>query len=67
MRSRSSSAEWLAQSRLHRQEAPEYSALDCWRKAPTLIREQGPIYAEGPMMTIQLASPAWPDSQKSGN
>ena len=29
-------------------------------KAPTFAREEGPLYAEGPMMTIQLASPAWP-------
>lgn len=36
-------------------------------QAPTFIREQGPIYAEGPMMTIQLAGPVWPDSPKSGN
>jgi hypothetical protein len=30
-------------------------------QAPTFAREQGPIYPEGPMMTIQLASPVWPD------
>lgn len=30
--------------------------------APTFAREQGPSYAEGPMMTIQLASPVWPDN-----
>ena len=35
-------------------------------QAPTFAREQGPIYPEGPMMTIQLASPTWPDSPKSG-
>jgi hypothetical protein len=35
-------------------------------QAPTFVREQGPIYPDGPMMTIQLASPAWPDSPKSG-
>lgn len=35
-------------------------------QAPTLIREQGPIYPNGPMMTIQLASPVWPESPKSG-
>jgi hypothetical protein len=28
--------------------------------APTFAREMGPQYAEGPTMTIQLASPAWP-------
>ncbi len=27
--------------------------------APTFAREIGPLYAEGPMMTIQLASPVW--------
>jgi hypothetical protein len=30
-------------------------------QATTFIREQGPIYPEGPMMTIQLASPTWPN------
>ena len=33
-------------------------------EAPTFIREQGPIYPEGPIMTIQLASPVWPNSRK---
>jgi hypothetical protein len=32
--------------------------------APTFAREIGPLYAEGPMMTIQLASPVWGDSAK---
>lgn len=36
-------------------------------EAPTLIREQGPTYAEGPLMTIELASPAWPEFDKSGD
>jgi hypothetical protein len=35
-------------------------------KAPTFAREVGPMYAEGPMMTIQLASPVWPVA-KAGN
>ncbi len=35
--------------------------------APTFVREQGPIYAEGPVMTIELISPTWPDPAKSGN
>ena len=35
-------------------------------QAPTFAREQGPIYPEGPIMTIQLASPAWPDLAKTG-
>lgn len=33
---------------------------------PTFVREQGPIYPDGPVMTIQLASPAWPDAAKPG-
>ena len=36
-------------------------------QAPTFAREQGPLYPEGPMMNIQLASPVWPDSPKSGH
>jgi hypothetical protein len=36
-------------------------------QAPTFVREQGPIYADGPVMTIQLISPTWPDSAKSGD
>jgi hypothetical protein len=34
--------------------------------APTFVRELGPLYSEGPMMTIQLASPAWHESAKPG-
>jgi len=34
-------------------------------QAPTLIREQGSIYPEGPLMTIELASPAWPELDKA--
>jgi hypothetical protein len=33
--------------------------------ATTFAREVGPLYADGPMMTIQLASPSWPDAAKS--
>jgi hypothetical protein len=36
-------------------------------QAPTFVREQGPIYPDGPMMTIELASPVWQDSPKSGD
>jgi hypothetical protein len=32
--------------------------------APTFAREIGPLYSEGPMMTIQLASPTWPEETK---
>lgn len=32
--------------------------------ATTFARETGPLYAEGPIMTIQLASPSWPEESK---
>jgi hypothetical protein len=35
-------------------------------QAPTFIREQGPLYPDGPILTIELASPVWPDSTRSG-
>lgn len=34
-------------------------------EATTFARERGPLYPEGPMMTIQLVSPTWPDTPKS--
>jgi hypothetical protein len=36
-------------------------------EATTFAREQGPLYPEGPIMTIQLASPTWPDTPKPGH
>ena len=36
-------------------------------QAPTFVREQGPMYSDGPVMTIELISPTWPDSSKPGN
>ncbi len=36
-------------------------------EAPSFLREQGPLYPDGPIYTIQLASPAWPESQRPGN
>ncbi len=35
-------------------------------QAPTFVREQGPLFADGPVMTIQLVSPTWPEASKSG-
>jgi hypothetical protein len=32
--------------------------------ATTFARERGPLYSDGPMMTIQLISPTWPDTPK---
>ena len=34
--------------------------------ATTFAREQGPMYPDGPMMTIQLASPSWPSGEARG-
>jgi len=45
---------------------PNIQAWVIGGQAPTFLREQGPIYPEGPIMTIELASPVWPDSSKSG-
>jgi hypothetical protein len=36
-------------------------------QAPTFVREQGPMYDDGPVMTIQLISPTWPDPPKPAN
>jgi hypothetical protein len=36
-------------------------------QAPTFVREQGPLYEDGPMTTIQLAGTEWRDSAKSGH
>jgi hypothetical protein len=35
--------------------------------ATTFARETGPLYAEGPPVTIQLASPSWPDESSSAH
>jgi hypothetical protein len=45
---------------------PNIEAWIVGGQAPTLIRERGPIYPEGPVMTIELASPVWPDRAKAG-
>jgi hypothetical protein len=36
-------------------------------EATTFARERGPLYPEGPMMTIQLVSPTWPDAPQPGH
>jgi hypothetical protein len=36
-------------------------------QAPTFIREQGQLYPDSPMFTIEQAGPTWPDSPNSGN
>jgi hypothetical protein len=34
--------------------------------APAFVREEGPLYQGGPIWTIQLTSPVWPDLPRSG-
>jgi hypothetical protein len=34
--------------------------------APAFVREEGPLYQDGPVWTIQLISPAWPHLPNSG-
>jgi hypothetical protein len=43
---------------------PDIQVWTIGGEATTFARERGPLYAEGPMMTIQLASPTWPDTTK---
>jgi hypothetical protein len=35
-------------------------------EAPAFVREEGPLYEGGPVWTIQLTSPVWPDLPHSG-
>jgi hypothetical protein len=35
-------------------------------ESPGFVREEGPLYQGGPIWTIQLTSPVWPDLPKSG-
>jgi hypothetical protein len=35
-------------------------------QAPAFVREEGPLYQGGPVWTIQLTSPTWPDLPHSG-
>jgi hypothetical protein len=48
-------------------EPPNLQIWTVGGQAPTFIREQGPLYPDGPMMTIQLASPVWPESPNPGH
>lgn len=45
---------------------PDIQAWVVGGQAPTFLREQGPLYPDGPITTIELASPVWPDSSMSG-
>jgi hypothetical protein len=48
----------------------EPPTIDMWAvggQAPAFVKEHGPLYPDGPMMTIQLASPVWTKSQSTAN
>jgi hypothetical protein len=45
---------------------PNIQAWVIGGQAPTFLRELGPLYPEGPVMNIQLASPIWPEADKAG-
>jgi hypothetical protein len=34
--------------------------------APAFVKEEGPLYEDGPVWTIQLTSPVWPGLSRSG-
>jgi hypothetical protein len=43
--------------------------IEIWEvggEAPTFLREIGPTFEDGPVMTIELASPEWPKAVKAG-
>jgi hypothetical protein len=33
-------------------------------QAPTFVKEEGPTFTDGPILTIELAKPVWPDARK---
>jgi hypothetical protein len=45
---------------------PEIQIWIIGGQAPAFVREEGPLYQGGPVLTIQLTSPAWPDLPQSG-
>jgi hypothetical protein len=44
---------------------PEIQIWIIGGQAPAFVREEGPLYQGGPIWTIQLTSPAWPDLPRS--
>jgi hypothetical protein len=45
---------------------PEIQIWIIGGQAPAFVREEGPFYQGGPVWTVQLTSPAWPDLPHSG-
>ncbi len=67
MRSRSTWGAWQALwPPLIGKEPPNIHIWVVGGQAPTFIREQGPLYPDGPILTIELASPVWPESAQRG-
>ncbi|MGA2536197.1 MAG: hypothetical protein ABSF53_09290 [Terracidiphilus sp.] len=46
---------------------PKLQAWIVGGEAPVLVREDGPIYQDGPTLSIELASPTWPNLPRSGD
>ena len=46
---------------------PKLQAWIVGGEAPILVREDGPLYQDGPVLSIELASPTWPESARSGD
>lgn len=46
---------------------PDIQVWTLGGEAPTFLREDGPAFADGPVWTIELASPVWGDAAHSGN
>lgn len=45
---------------------PEIQIWIIGGQAPAFVKEEGPLYEGGPVWTIQLTSPVWPDLPHSG-
>jgi hypothetical protein len=45
---------------------PEIQIWIIGGQAPAFVREEGPFFQGGPVWTVQLTSPAWPDLPQSG-
>jgi len=45
---------------------PEIQIWIIGGQAPAFVKEEGPLYQGGPIWTIQLTSPVWPDLPHSG-
>jgi hypothetical protein len=45
---------------------PDLQAWIVGGEVPTFVKEQGPFFVDGPIWTVELTSPIWPDAKGSG-